>query len=141
MRAYPKNSPQAAARIVALTVIADGDIRIQELQLLDSMRVHSALGLDREELLALIDIFCEDLLASNQLAWADACPVDAFTLGKIMGEVDEPDLRRRILGICAQLAACDGNVAEGETAVLKAAAEHWGMRYHLPVVHDTSALS
>jgi len=55
MRAYPKNSPQAAARIVALTVIADGDIRIQELQLLDSMRVHSALGLDRALFLSLLE--------------------------------------------------------------------------------------
>ena len=32
MRSYPANSPQAAARIVALTVVADGDIGDAEIE-------------------------------------------------------------------------------------------------------------
>ena len=32
MRSYPANSPQAAARIVALTVVADGDVGEAALQ-------------------------------------------------------------------------------------------------------------
>ena len=50
MRTYPSNSPQAAARIVALTVLADGDISKTELELLDRLAVHEQLGLDRDEL-------------------------------------------------------------------------------------------
>ena len=37
MRRYPVNSPQAAARIVALTVIADGDIGEAEIEWLDRL--------------------------------------------------------------------------------------------------------
>ena len=43
MRTYPCNSPQAAARIVALTVLADRDIGKIELELLDRLVVHLSL--------------------------------------------------------------------------------------------------
>ena len=37
MRKYPQNSPQAAARILALTIIADGDLDKAEFALLDEL--------------------------------------------------------------------------------------------------------
>ncbi len=80
MRRYPANSPQAAARIVALTAVADGDIGDAEIEWLDRLGVYAQLGLARQELHALLDTFCEDLLSSEQLKWADACPVDERTL-------------------------------------------------------------
>ena len=39
MRSYPVNSPQAAARIIALTVVADGDIGAAEIEWLDRRAV------------------------------------------------------------------------------------------------------
>jgi len=125
MRKYPQNSPQAAARIVALTLVADGDVGQAELALLDELAVHQQLGLECEALHAVIDRFCEDLLSSKQLAWADACPVDEYTLANLMGEIDNPALRRKVLDLCARLAAVDDHIAEGESMVLSAAAAHW----------------
>jgi len=58
MRSYPVNSPQAAARIVALTVVADGDIGDAEIEGLDRLAVHAQFGLARQELHALTDTFC-----------------------------------------------------------------------------------
>ena len=97
MRSYPANSPQAAARIIALTVVADGDIGEAEIEWLDRLAVHKQLGLARHELHALLDIFCEDLLSSDQLKWADACPVDERTLADLMGEIQDPALRLKLL--------------------------------------------
>ncbi len=125
VRKYPKNSPQAAARIVALTIIADGDVNNAEFALLDRLAVHAQLGLDRDALHEVFDTLCADLLSSNQLAWADACPVDAYTLEQILHEIDDPALRRKVRGLCIKLAEVDGHVAEGESIVLAAAAEHW----------------
>jgi hypothetical protein len=99
MRKYPKNSPQAAARIVALTLIADRDVGQAELALLDELAVHQQLGLTRYAMHAVIDTFCEDLLSSHQLAWADACPVDEYVLQDLMGDIDDPALRRKVLGL------------------------------------------
>ena len=119
MRRYPVNSPQAAARIVALTVIADGDIGEAEIEWLDPLSVH--------ELHTLLDTFCEDLLSSGQLNWADACPVDECTLADLMGEIQDPSLRLKLLRWCVELAESDAHVAQGESIVLVAAVEHWGL--------------
>jgi hypothetical protein len=131
MRRYLQNSPQAAARIVALTVIADGDVGTAEFALLDELAVHRQLGLEREALHEVIDQFCEDLLSSKQLAWADACPVDEYTLAELMGEIDDPGLRRKVLGLCVRLAEVDDLVAEGESVVLMAALAHWGLHHQV----------
>jgi len=128
MRSYPTNSPQAAARILALTVVADGDIGDAELQWLDRLAVHERLGLARHELHALLDTFCEDLLSSDQLKWADACPVDERTLADLMGEIQDPDLRLKLLRLCVDLAEVDARVDDGESFVLSAAVEQWGLQ-------------
>ena len=128
MRSYPVNSPQAAARIVALTVFADGDIGDAEIAWLDRLVVHEQLGLTRHELHAVLDTFCEDLLSSDQLKWGDACPVDERTLADLMGEIQDPALRLKLLRLCVELAEVDARVDEGESMVLVAAVEHWGLQ-------------
>ncbi len=131
MRSYPANSPQAAARIVALTVFADGDIGEAEIAWLDRLVVHEQLGLARHELHALLDTFCEDLLSSDQLKWADACPVDERTLADLMGEIQDPALRLKLLRLCVELAEVDAHVDDGESSVLVAAVEHWGLHHEM----------
>jgi uncharacterized tellurite resistance protein B-like protein len=131
MRSYPVNSPQAAARIVALTVVADGDIGDAEIAWLDRLVVHEQLGLARHELHALLDTFCEDLLSSDQLKWADACPVDERTLADLMGEIQDPALRLKLLRLCVELAEVDAHVDDGESSVLVAAVEHWGLDHEM----------
>jgi hypothetical protein len=127
MRKYVQNSPQAAARIVALTLVADGDVGQAELELLDALAVHKHLGLERDALHAVIDAFCEDLLSSKQLNWADVCAVDEYTLASLMAEVNEPALQRKVLALCIKLAEVDDHVAEGESIVLSAAMAHWSL--------------
>lgn len=128
MRSYPVNSPQAAARVVALTVVADSDIGETEIEWLDRLAVHEQLGLARHELHAPLDTFCEDLLANGQFEWADVCPViDERTLAVLMGEIQDPALRIKLQRVCVALAECDAHVAQSESIVLGAAVEHWGL--------------
>ena len=131
MRNYSVDSPQAAARIVALTLVADGDIGDAEIEWLDRLAVHEQLGLTRLELHAVLDAFCEDLLSSGQLKWADACPVDERTLGDLMADIEDPALRLKVLRLCVELAEVDSHVDEGESIVLVAAVEHWGLHANM----------
>ena len=48
MRKYAPNSPQAVARIVALTIVADGDVDKAEFAVLDELAVHKQLGMGRK---------------------------------------------------------------------------------------------
>ncbi|MBC7942269.1 MAG: TerB family tellurite resistance protein [Chitinophagaceae bacterium] len=131
MRSYPVNSPQAAARIVALTLVADGDIGDVEIEWLDRLTVHEQLGLARHELHVLLDTFCEDLLSSDQLQWAETCPVDERTLTDLMGEIQDSALRLKLLRLCVELAEVDAQVHEGESIVLVAAVEQWGLHHEM----------
>lgn len=127
MRTYPHNSPHAAARIVALTLIADRDLSPPEFESLERLAVHQQLGLCPQALHEVLDSLCVDLQASRQLRWEHDCPVDECTLQTLMGELTDPALRRRVLGLCIQLAEADHRVAPGESLVLAAAAEQWGL--------------
>ena len=127
MRHYPCNSPQASARIVALALLADGDVSTAEFDLLDRLDAPAQLGLGRADLHQVLHAFCEDLLATAHGAWGQACRVDATTLAALMGEIDDPALRLRLLRLCVALVEADGHVAEGESLVLIAAVEHWGL--------------
>ena len=129
MRSYPVNSPQAAGRIIALTVLADGDTGDAEIRLLDRLAAHEQIGLSRDGLHALLDSFCEELLLSGQLKWAEVCPVDERTLAALMGEIEDPAMRLRLLRLCVQIAEADEQVDAGESIVLAAAVEHWGLQY------------
>jgi uncharacterized tellurite resistance protein B-like protein len=110
-------------------VVADGDIGEAEISCLDRLCVHTQLGLMRHELHGVLDTFCEDLLSSAQLTWADACPVDERTLATLMAEIDDPALRLTVLRLCVEVASADETVAEGESIVLGAAVEHWGLHH------------
>jgi hypothetical protein len=127
MRTYPPNSPQAAGRIVALALLADGHLSNTELDTLDRLRAYTQLGLGRVELRGVIHEVCEDLLSSMRLTWEDACRVDAPTLARLMGEIDDAELRRKLTRICIAVVECDSLVTEGEAAVLGAAIEQWGL--------------
>lgn len=128
MRSYPINSPQAAARIVALTLLADGLLAKSELDALERFGAHAQLGLDREDLHAVLHGFCEDLLHSVHLSWDDACRIDPRTMAQLMAEVDDPALRMKVLRLCLQIVQADDHVADGEAVVLGAAIEQWGLQ-------------
>jgi len=131
MRSCPVNSPQAAARIVALTLMADGGIADAEIEVLDRLAAHEQLGLRWQELLAFLDSFCEDLLSSGQLMWADSCPVDERTLAGLMSEIEDPTLRLKLLRLCVQVAEVDAQVDAAESIVPAAAVEHCGLQHEM----------
>ena len=128
MQTFDNNSPHAAARIVALTLVADGHIGEAELQRLDDLRVHEQLNLSLDEMHAVMKDFCQDMLGSPQLNWSDVCPLDEREIASLMGQITQPPLRQRVLHVCVQVAEADGHVAEGESIVLNAAVEHWGLQ-------------
>jgi hypothetical protein len=71
------------------------------------------------------------LHSSEQLKWADVYPVDERTLVDLMGEIQDPTLRLKLLRLCVELAEADAHVAEGESIVLVAAVEHWGLHHEM----------
>ncbi len=128
MRSYPVNSPEAAARIVALTMLADGHLSPAELDVLHRRGGCEALGLSPDRLHDVLVDLCEDLLHGASLEWSQACKVGPQALSRLMAEIDDTALRERVLALCRRVADADFHLSEGESVLLTHAVEHWGQR-------------
>ena len=134
MRSYPRNSPEAAARIVALVLIADGHVCRLEIEALQRLQVERELGLSAGGFPQVMHVLCEDLLAGAYSGGTMMCSVDEATLASLMREVDDTELQRRVLRLASAAAAADRHLAEAEALVMAAAREHW--RFEGPLETD-----
>jgi hypothetical protein len=125
MRTYPRNSPEAAARIVALALTADGHVCSSEDRALDRLNVTRELGLAPGEFPGIVQALCEDRLLAPA-SWADpACDLDGDLLSTLMSEIDDPALRRKVMRLCLAVAVADDYLADGEIALLAAMLDAW----------------
>lgn len=126
MRSHPRNSPEAAARIVALVLIADGHVCRSELDALDQLQLERELGLPAGGFAQVVQTLCEDQLLSAYAGGPLAERIGEETLSGFMAEVDDPDLQRRVLRLACAAAVADRHLADAERVVLEAALRHWG---------------
>jgi hypothetical protein len=126
MRSYPRNSPEAAARIVALLLIADGHVCRSEIETLKHLQLEQTLGLPDGRFGQVMHTLCEDLLLGAAGTGSLMCSVDASTLAALMAEIDEPSLQRSVLRLVNAAADADDHLADAGTLVLEAARRHWG---------------
>lgn len=125
MRTYPRNSPEAAARIVALVLISDGHVCSSEFDVLEKLGAERELGLQPKLLPHIVHTLCEELLVGGCATGSLLANVDDSTLAALMAEVDEPALQRTVLRLALAAARADGHMADGEALVLQAARHHW----------------
>ncbi|MEI2679085.1 MAG: hypothetical protein V9G29_15260 [Burkholderiaceae bacterium] len=105
MRSYPRNSPEAAARIVALVLIADGHVCRSEFDALNHLDGAGQLGLEPDGMPLVIQSLCEDLLMGAYAGGSMMACVDDGVMASLMAEVDEPALQRKVLqpgGCCCE---------------------------------------
>lgn len=127
MRSYPLNSPEAAARIVALVLIADGHVCRSEVQALQRLDVERELGLAPGAFAQVVQVLCEDLLTVAYAGSSTMCSVDDETLAALMAEVDDGELQARVLRLAAAAAEADTHRADAEDMVVATARRRWGL--------------
>lgn len=125
MRSYPRNSPEAAARIVALVLISDGHVCRSEIETLEKLQGEQELGLAPGAFAQVMHTLCEDLLAGAYGGGSMMCSVDEALLASLLAEVDEPTLQSRVLHLASAAAEADRHLAEAEAMVVAAAYRHW----------------
>jgi len=141
MRTYPRNSPQAAARILALAMFADGHLCSDELAVLERLEVHVELGLPRDELHAVVQTFCEDRIScAAGLSWLDVCLIEGGPLAQLLQEVDDPALKRKVMALCLSLVAADRQVTHQEALLLAAMGRQWDMHFSPALLPQGSLL-
>ena len=127
MRHYPSDSPRAAARIVVMSLIADGHIGSVEIEELERRGFYARLGLKPGELHDIVREVCEDLTRHSYLTWDDACRVDAHVVQQLAEEVRDERIRRDVLMLCESAVVADGFMTCTEAAVIDAVKRAWRM--------------
>ncbi|WP_310389942.1 TerB family tellurite resistance protein [Roseateles sp.] len=125
MRSYPHNSPEAAARIVALVLISDGQMCSSEIDALKQLGAERELGLDPHLLPHIVHTLCEELMAAGYATGSPMDKVDDGRLASLMAEISDPALRRKVLRLSLAAMRADGHLADGEVRVVEAARQHW----------------
>jgi hypothetical protein len=127
MRSYPRNSPEAAARIVALVLISDGHVCRSEVDTLHRLDVERELGLAPGAFTQVVHTLCEDLLMGVHAGGSMMCSVDEATLASLLAEVDDLVLQAQVLRLAGAAAEADAHLADAEAMVVAAACLQWRM--------------
>jgi uncharacterized tellurite resistance protein B-like protein len=127
MRTYPTDSPQAAARILTLMLMADGNVCRSELDALNGLNAEATLKLPEGELRRVLGGLCEDLLTGLCMTGSMLSCLDEASLKSLMSEVRDRELQLKVIMLAQAAAAADGHVADSESLVMRAAVQHWGL--------------
>lgn len=125
MRSYSRNSPEAAARIVALVLISDGHVCRSEIEVLERLQAEQELGLAPGAFAQVVHTLCEDLLIGAYGSSSMMCSLDDATLASLLAEVSEPVLQAKVLHLADAAARADKHLADAEGLVMGAARRQW----------------
>ena len=125
MRSYTQNSPEAMARIIALILLADGDLDDGEVDMLDDLGVYDRLGVSRKTFIRVVQEYFEDLLHDDT---GDRIRLlDAKRLDVVLDGVDDEKKRIDLAAIMLSLISADGDMNDAELATLRHVLSHWGL--------------
>jgi hypothetical protein len=110
---------------VALALIANGRIKAVETAVLDAHKGRERLGLTRARWHGVIQDLCADLLGPARCG-EEIC-ISSALLDRVLDEVDNDGLRRTVLRLSSAVVHADCQVDEGESFVLIAMVERWGL--------------
>lgn len=122
MRSYQPDSPDAAGRILALTMIVDGKLAVSEIAAMDSSKILDHIDLDLPGFQRMLQELCDDLLSSRP---AEAIELDDALLDRVLAEIAHPDLRRHLLQAMWHIADADDWLADAEAVLLTRASTAW----------------
>lgn len=125
MRNYPTNSPKAMSRLLALAMIVDGRIAPQELKSLHYSGVLEALRVSEDTFDDTAGELTQDLLDSSADHAAGMIEIEAATIDRLLGEVQDPALRAIVLKGMLEIVRADSVIDHRERRLLRRAMHAW----------------
>ncbi len=125
LRCYRSNTSQALARLLALSLLADGRMDPREVAFLCSDDGLGRLGVSNKEFFQVLYDFCADV--SRMPAAGGSYNVPREDLKALLGEVDDPSLRIETLDLMVDVFGADGELDHGEAALLWNVLDAWDL--------------
>jgi len=125
MKTHPTDSPEALARILALSIIVDGHVNPAELRALHGAPFLEQAGVDADIFDRAVHELCGDLLRGAARRPGGLVEVDAATLDRLLDEIGDPLLQVCMLRTMQRIVQADGLLDERESLLIKRAARRW----------------
>lgn len=123
MRPYPPNSPQAVARLLVMTVIADGGGSPLEIAATYRLNILDCADIQEDVFDQVLHEMSLDLATTPE----GLVKVEADMIDQMLAEIVRPDLRLSVWKAMWQLSYADETLADGELAFLLLATNTWGI--------------
>ena len=130
MRHYETNSTPAAARLLALTVLADGGLDRNEVDTMMHTDLARRLGIGSVEFERILREYCDDLMLSAHYLVGVRLKVADEVLDLLLEDIADPRLQQALLRTMQDIVSADGVETSAEVEVLARALEKWGSRPH-----------
>ncbi len=98
------DSPQAAASVVALALVSNGEVKPSEMAVFAALRAHEQPGLTRQEWHDAVRASCIGLLGPGGHG------ASARSDARILADMDDVALQRLVLQLCAAVVNADGQI-------------------------------
>ncbi|QYF93206.1 TerB family tellurite resistance protein [Massilia sp. PAMC28688] len=138
MRSYTVDSPEAAGRLLALTMVSDGNLAPSEVAALQHSRILHHVALDDQQFQHLLQELCQDMLATTSRH--GVINLEPELIDRLLLEIGDPILRSRLLRAMWDIADADGWLADAEAILLSRASVVWGMDTHFAATAGRSTI-
>lgn len=127
MRPYATDSPEALARVLAMTMIADAKLDDRELEIMEKLSLYDVLGLGRTTFAEVVQDFCDDLVASGGKPGGRIDLMDRTRIDAVLAPVVDPDKRRLAAQMVVNIAKADGTLHDNELALFRQVLARWDL--------------
>lgn len=124
LRWYGPNSPRARGRLVAVAMLADGQLTTAEMREISAGAAARMIGLERVQFMEVLFDLCEDI--EKQLLPNGRTLLDQRIVDQFLSEISDPSIQRSTLNALRAVVACDGDIHPAEADFFGCAAEAWG---------------
>lgn len=139
MRHYTPDSPHAAARLLALAILADGGLDVAELRVLDDYEIEGKLGIDKRLFDEVIKDFCFDLAQYSDREFVAQLELDRETIGHLLRDIRNAKTQMELLRMMVDIVNADGSLVGGEAVLIAEAMVVWGLDLHRVAIDSRSA--
>ena len=126
LRTYPVDSPRAKARLLVLTLLADGRVDAAELDGLTKYQAFDELGISRDDFFQVLYDFCAD--AASLPEGSGTYMMSPAHLDHLLAEVCGTAERQALIRLMFDLIRSDGHLAESEARLIWSALDTWRLR-------------
>lgn len=123
MRRYPRNSPEALARVLAMAITTDAAVDDLEIELCERMQLFRMIGVTRAGFAQVVQDYCRDLEAEA----GGRLNAGREVVEQVIADVDDPGKRLMVCAMMLSLCHADGRFDASELALMRHVLRRWNL--------------